>query len=78
MEADRTALLHAAAACCDAEWDEQAEHGEGDPTELAIVRAAADEGIRRADIERDAPRVEVHPFETARRRMSILRADGVL
>ncbi len=75
---DRMALLHAAAACCDAEWDDQAERGEGDPTELAILRAAAAEGIRRAEIEHDAPRVEVHPFETSRRRMSILRADGVL
>ncbi|MCA9712694.1 MAG: HAD-IC family P-type ATPase, partial [Myxococcales bacterium] len=75
---DRARLLHAAVACSDAEWDHPAQRGEGDPTELAILRAAAAEGIHRADVERDAPRVEVHPFETSRRRMSILRADGVL
>lgn len=75
---DRTAALHAAVACCDAEWDHAAGQGEGDPTELAILRAAAAEGIHRAQIEAQAPRVQVHPFETARRRMSILRADGVL
>ncbi|MCA9655711.1 MAG: HAD-IC family P-type ATPase [Myxococcales bacterium] len=74
---DRRALLHAAAACSDAELHADG-GGEGDPTELAILRTAAEEGIERDQIERDLPRVEVHPFETSRRRMSILRADGVL
>lgn len=74
---DRRALLHAATACSDAELHDD-DTGEGDPTELAILRGAAEEGIRREAIEQQAPRVEVHPFETSLRRMSILRADGVL
>ncbi|MEX1361571.1 MAG: cation-translocating P-type ATPase [Nannocystaceae bacterium] len=74
---DREALLAAAAACCDAELHDDGE-GEGDPTELAILRAAAEQGIRRGPIERDNPRVSEQPFETSRRRMSIFREDGVL
>jgi Ca2+-transporting ATPase len=74
---DRDVLLRAAVACSDAELQEDGK-GEGDPSELAILRAAAEEGIHRADVEQQAPRVEVQPFETTRRRMSILRDDGVL
>lgn len=72
--ADRDRLLDAAAACCDADRDT----GEGDPTELAILEAAAERGIHRRDIERERPRVEVHPFDPGRKRMSIRRADGWL
>lgn len=72
----RNALLRAAVACSDAELHDG--NGEGDPTEVAILHAAADVGIHRAEVEQQAPRVQVHPFETALRRMSILRADGVL
>lgn len=71
---DRDALLDAAAACCDADL----ESGEGDPTELAILEAAAERGIHRRDIERERPRVEVFPFDAERKRMSIRRADGWL
>ena len=73
----REHLLRAAVACSDAELRDDG-NGEGDPTELAILRAAALEGIFRADVEAQAPRVEVRPFDTTARRMSILRADGVL
>jgi Ca2+-transporting ATPase len=75
--AAREQLLRAAVACSDAELRDDG-NGEGDPTELAILRAAADEGIHRAHVEERAPRVQVQPFETTRRRMSILRDDGVL
>src|SRR5690606_39201079 len=63
--ADRDLLLDAAAACCDADLDSR----EGDPTELAILEAAAERGIHRPDIERERPRVEVHPFDPGRKRM---------
>ncbi len=69
---DRTALLRAAAACCDADLHA----GTGDPTELALLRAASEEGIERTDIERDAKRLRVEPFDAASRRMWIERADG--
>ncbi len=76
--ADHRAVIAAAAACCDAELSEDGATGFGDPTEVAIVAAAAQRGIRRADIERDNPRVETHAFDDVRRRMAVLRADDRL
>jgi Ca2+-transporting ATPase len=76
--ADRVAVLRAAAACCDAELGEGGAGDVGDPTEIALLRAAAGHGIRRADIEREAPRRAEVPFDSARKRMSVLRADGAL
>lgn len=73
---DHDEVLRAAAACCNAELS--ADGGVGDPTELAILVAAAERGIRRADIERDNPRVQVQPFDPDSKRMAILRRDGVL
>jgi Ca2+-transporting ATPase len=73
---DHERLLFAAAACCDAELNEDERGGVGDPTELAILMAAAERDIRRVEIERRHPRVRVHPFDAARKRMSIARADG--
>jgi len=74
---DHQALLFAAAANCDAELSAGG-GGTGDPTELAILQAAALRGIRRPDIERDLPRAQVNPFDPERKRMSILRSDGAL
>ena len=65
-------------ACCDAELGRDGRGGTGDPTELAILAAAAERGIQRGDIERDRPRRSVNPFDSDRKLMSILRADGVL
>ncbi len=75
---DPARLLDAAAACCDAELAADKLGGVGDTTELAILVEAAVRGIERATIERDRPRVEVTPFDSERRRMSIRRSDGVL
>jgi Ca2+-transporting ATPase len=69
---DERRVLDAAAACCDAELG-----GPGDPTELAILEAAAKLGISRPEIERARPRVRVEPFDSKTKRMSIARADGV-
>ncbi len=76
--ADHASVIAAAAACCDAELSSDGATGFGDPTEVAIVAAAAKRGIHRADIERDNPRIETKAFDDVRRRMSILRADGKL
>ena len=73
---DPQAVVDAAAACSDAELDAAEQDGTGDPTEVAIMLAAAERGVRRAAIESDRPRVEVHPFDSDRKRMSIVRADG--
>jgi Ca2+-transporting ATPase len=74
----RSVVLDAAAACSDAELDAAERDGVGDPTEVAILLAAAEQGVRRASIERERPRRAVHPFDSERKRMSIARADGRL
>lgn len=71
-------VLFAAAACCDAELGPDGQSGIGDPTEVALLVAAAGCGIRREDIEQQLPRSNVIPFDAVRKRMSILRADGRL
>ncbi|MEZ4452911.1 MAG: cation-translocating P-type ATPase [Nannocystaceae bacterium] len=76
--ADERRLVDAAAACCDAELGEEDHPSVGDPTELAILRGAAERGILRATIEGERPRRDERPFDAERKRMSILRADGVL
>jgi Ca2+-transporting ATPase len=71
---DHLALLDAGAACCDADLTA----GVGDTTELAVLRAAAERGIDRPALEQQRPRVSEEPFDPARKRMSVLRGDGVL
>jgi P-type Ca2+ transporter type 2C len=75
---DHTDLLLAAAACCDAEIGRDGRGGVGDPTELAILVAAAERGIYRGEIERTHPRVAEVPFDSVLKRMSIERANGRL
>lgn len=75
---DHDALLFAAAACSDAELAADGRSGTGDPTELAILMAAARRGIDRKAIESDRPRVAVEPFDADTKRMSIRRGDGKL
>ncbi|HET6203889.1 MAG TPA: cation-translocating P-type ATPase [Planctomycetota bacterium] len=75
---DPRALLFAAAACSDAELDASRMGGTGDPTEIALLRAASGRRIERRAIEEERPRTAVHPFDPDRKRMSVRRADGVL
>jgi Ca2+-transporting ATPase len=75
---DPNDLLRAAASCCDAQLGDGTTADVGDPTELALLRAAAEYGHHRAAIERATPRRSETPFDSQRRRMSVLRADGVL
>ncbi len=76
--ADEHALLFAAAACCDARLDASGQAGVGDTTELALLLAASERGIRRDDIEREYPKTASFPFDSVRKRMAIRRANGVL
>jgi Ca2+-transporting ATPase len=73
---DHARILFAGAACADAELGPDSRSGVGDPTELAILMAAAERGIHRRDIERVRPRVAETPFDPASKRMSVVRADG--
>jgi Ca2+-transporting ATPase len=75
---DQRALIDAAAACCDATLGKEERDGTGDPTEIAILRAALERGIRREEIEAARPRTAVQPFDAERKRMSVRRGDGVL
>lgn len=70
--ADPQQLLWAAVACCDAELQGDGK-GNGDTTELAILRAARERGIERSTIEAEHPRLRVEPFAAETRRMAILR-----
>jgi Ca2+-transporting ATPase len=71
-------LLHAAAACCDAELDADERQGTGDPTEVALLLCAAESDISRKSIEDSNRRLQTNPFDSERKRMSVLRQDGVL
>ena len=73
---DHANLLYTAAACCDAELAQDDRGGVGDPTEIAILAAAAERDIHRAAIEAEAPRVSEVPFDSIQKRMAVERADG--
>jgi Ca2+-transporting ATPase len=75
---DQRAVIDGAVACSDAELDATERDGTGDPTEIALLVAGIERGVRREDVERERARVETHPFDADRKRMSVLRADGVL
>jgi Ca2+-transporting ATPase len=76
--ADERQVLDVATACSDAELSQDERTGVGDPTEVAIVVAAARHGIRREQIERERTRRSSYPFDADRKCMSIFRSDGVL
>ena len=76
--ANHTSLLEAAISCSDAELNAEGRAGTGDPTELALLLAAAERGLQRSSIERARPRTQVQPFDAQRKRMSVRRSDGVL
>lgn len=72
---DHYELLRAAASCCDAELAPDGQSGVGESTEIALLVAAFARGIFRETIENQNPRVVENPFDSVRKRMSILRAD---
>lgn len=70
-------LAAAAAACTTAEAprDGQA-HGRGDPTELALLRLAADLGVGTSDADRDRARRRTFGFDAHLQRMTTVDAVG--
>ena len=60
--------LAALALCTDAVLD--GERADGDPTEAALVEAAARAGLRKPELEKRAPRVAEAPFDSDRKRMA--------
>ena len=80
---DVTALLTAAVACNDAAIHRPEESGEpwtavGDPTEAALLSAAARFGLSQAEVNAGLPRYAEIPFESGRKRMTTVHrlADG--
>jgi Ca2+-transporting ATPase len=81
---DATVLLHGAVLCNDAKLEERSDTAGtrswqmvGDPTEGAMVVAAAKCGFRRGDMEQALPRVQEIPFDSERKRMTTIhRRDG--
>jgi Ca2+-transporting ATPase len=74
-------LLRAAAACNDADLAQTDGRPAivGDPTEGALLVAAAKVGIMREALEREMPRLGTLPFDSDRKRMSVVRRrDGQL
>jgi Ca2+-transporting ATPase len=68
-------LLLAAAACNDAELTRRDDRPAivGDPTEGALLVAAAKGGVRRERVEAELPRLGSVPFDSDRKRMTIVR-----
>ena len=73
LDDERTRFaLTAAALCTDAVLD--GEHATGDPTEVALVEGAARAGLRKPELEAQAPRVAEDPFDSQRKRMATAHA----
>ena len=74
------ALLRSAALCSDADLLEDRESGrwrvKGDPTEAALVVAAAKGGFRKSALEASNPRRSEIPFSSDRKRMTTLHDVG--
>lgn len=72
------ALLRASVACNDAELTSK--EGRlivvGDPTEGALLVAAAKGNITRENIETEMPRLATIPFDSDRKRMTVIRRQG--
>ena len=68
-------LLQATAACNDAELDHQDDRPAviGDPTEGALLVMAAKGEVTRRDIEATMPRLGTLPFDSERKRMTVIR-----
>lgn len=70
-----TTLGRALALCNDASISASA-HTTGDPTEVALLEAAAAAGFAKADLETLQPRVAEQPFDSERKRMATVHRDG--
>ena len=76
---DATFLLHGALVCNDAKLEERSDEAGkrswqiiGDPTEGAMVVAAAKSGYLRSEVETALPRIQEIPFDSERKRMTTI------
>lgn len=75
---DHNYIIKAAVSCCEAELSSDSKPDTGDPTEIAILIEGLDRGFNKETIEAENPRVEIFPFDSNRKRMSIFRKDQKL
>lgn len=66
-------VLYAGAACNDAEIAEHNFSAVGDPTEIALLVAAAKANIWKKVIDAEIPRIAELPFSSERKRMTVIR-----
>lgn len=66
-------LARGMALCSNATVDEGTT---GDPTEVALIRFAAELGLHKAELESAEPRIGEYPFDSERKRMSTLHRVG--
>ena len=73
---DEHLLAMAMALCVDAVHDPETDTVTGEPTEAALVRWAVAQGLSPSALRAQYPRVAEAPFDSERKRMSTLHADG--
>ena len=73
--ADKALLARGMCLCSDAEPDENDE-AVGEPTECALVNFATAEGLRKAEMVKETPRIAEAPFDSMRKMMSTLHRTG--
>jgi P-type Ca2+ transporter type 2C len=74
VRGDRETVLRAMALCNDGR-ETASRRLEGDPTEVALLAAAREAGIRKGELEEDRPRVAEIPFDSERKCMTTIHAD---
>ncbi len=72
---DERLLATAMALCSDAELGEDGQ-AQGEPTEAALVNYAASLNLKKDDLSKELPRVGEAPFDSMRKMMSTVHADG--
>lgn len=73
---DEHLLATAMALCVDAVHDPETDTVTGEPTEAALVRWAVTQGLSPSALRAQYPRVAEAPFDSERKRMSTLHANG--
>ena len=73
---DEPTLMRAVVLCNDAVLDPATGRVTGDPTEVALLQAAAGSGVVPDVVDAQLPRVDEVPFDSVRKRMTTVHADG--